>query len=98
MIGRDAASLNGKILTDVLTVRPELLALLARARKGETIENHLVLGQIDPENGHQRSWLVSYAPTYAADGKVEAITSVNFENAVFEHPIPTASKQLVRAF
>jgi PAS domain-containing protein len=79
LLGGHVSEYLGKCVLDVVPSVPELRELFEKARSGETIENHLLEGELLSSPGVHRYWLVNYSPIYSADGRVEAITCVSQE-------------------
>lgn len=79
LMGGHASDFLGKPIWDVVHDIPELPELFEKVIAGQTVENHILEGELASSPGVYRYWLVNYAPTYSGDGKVEAITAVSLE-------------------
>ncbi len=79
LLGGSVSEYLGKCVLDVVPAIPEMRNVFDRARSGETIENHLLEGELLSSPGVHRYWLVNYSPIFSEDGRVDAITCVSQE-------------------
>ena len=78
ILGLLSEQIVGRRVDEVAPI-PGLAEMLESAASGHAVKNQIVEGELPTRPGEPRIWDVSFAPVYAADGSIQAITAAWLE-------------------